>query len=74
VDKYGQTPLCIAAGKGHVQVVHELLNHGASVDSADHYGWTPLPVAAAGNIQVVQELLNHGASVDFADHYSWTPL
>ena len=66
---YVWTPLCVAAS-GHVEVVQELLNHGASVDFADHYGWTPLHVAAGkGYVEVVQELLNHGASVDFADHY-----
>jgi len=44
-DKNGRTPLRVAAGKGHVEVVLELLSHGASVNFADHYSWTTLWIA-----------------------------
>ena len=43
------------------------MNHGARVDTADEYGWTPLMTAASeGHLEVARELLNHGASVDIA--------
>lgn len=33
--KLGQTPLSIAAGRGHLESVKVLLTHGADVNAAD---------------------------------------
>ena len=63
-NKYGRTPLYIAALNGHVEVVRELLKHGAKVESANKYDWTPLKSAAGiGHMDVVRELKKYGASL-----------
>jgi len=42
-----------------VEVFRELLKHGAEVESADKYGWTPLESGVLnGHVEVVRELLN----------------
>ena len=47
-DGDGKPPLCIAAGHGRTDTVHELLAAGATVDLTESdYGSTPLIVAAA---------------------------
>ena len=46
VNDDGWTPLNGAACKGHVEVVRELLNHGASMESVNNNGFTTLNSAA----------------------------
>jgi len=59
-------PLRSAATNGHVQVIKQLLNHGAEVDK---YGDTPFSAAASnGDVQVNQELLNYGANINNEDN------
>jgi len=69
----GFNPLHVAGLKGYVEVVRELLNNGANVNTANKRGDTP-PYIAGGNgrVEVVQELLNHGPSGNHANilHYS----
>ena len=46
-----------------MQVVRDLLKHGAKVEIADNDGWTTLKSASTkGHMDVVQEL-KHGASL-----------
>jgi ankyrin repeat protein len=53
----GLTPLHRACYKGYVQIVKELLEHGADIE-ATFCGWTPLHVAVMGRqVAVVNELL-----------------
>ena len=62
-DNDGNTPLCIASWKGHLEVVRELLTRGAAVDTARNDGATPLYLASLkGHLEVVRELLARGAS------------
>ena len=62
----GFMPLRSAATNGHVQVIKQLLNHGAEVDK---YGDTPFSAAASnGDVQVNQELLNYGANINNEDN------
>jgi ankyrin repeat protein len=59
-DNYdGETPLIAASTKGHVQVVIELLEHGADIEESDILGWRPLHCACwNGHLTVVIEFLS----------------
>ena len=55
----------MAAVKGHLAIVQELLVHGADVDAADKEGGTALYAASCtGHTGVVQALLDKGAKID----------
>jgi ankyrin repeat protein len=82
------TPLHSASDLGHSQVVKELLDHGADVDSKNNVGSTPLHFAAMeGHVAVVNELLSpndstsilgkrksRGANIDAKNMFGETPL
>jgi ankyrin repeat protein len=62
---YGWTPLTWASMKGHVQVVKELLEHGADMKAKDNQDSTPLHFACSlGHLAVVNELLSPNDSND----------
>ncbi|CAN6451172.1 unnamed protein product [Victoria cruziana] len=65
-----------AAGQdGNVHGVKQYMAQGASVDSRDQNGWTPLHRAAfKGRIDVVQFLIDQGAQLDLLDDSGYTPL
>ena len=63
LDRRCTTPLMIAARRGRVEVAQMLLTHGASKDSTDIYGNTPLHYAYAfKQMDVVALLLKQGAA------------
>ena len=71
----GNTPLLIASGHGHLDVVQYLVEQGASLDKANDSGWTPLiSAASSGHLKVARSLLEQGADRDKADNDGWTPL
>lgn len=72
----GETPLHLAARRGHEEVLVLLLEYGAEINAKATQGHTPLLSAVhfEGNTSVVQTLLNHGADVNTADNNGWTPL
>ena len=68
-DVYGDTPLMLAAETAPLNVVTALVEHGATVNVKNNYGYTPLINAARTGyekdaIKIVQYLLEQGASVD----------
>jgi len=70
-----KTALGIVAVLGEVEIARVLLHHGASVDSRDREGWTPLKSASrCGHLDIVQLLIQSGATVDAQDNGGWTPL
>ncbi|KAL3443138.1 ankyrin repeat-containing domain protein [Aspergillus insuetus] len=68
-------PLTLAARHGNESVVRFLLQHGADVDSKDHFGRTALSNAAhTGHLSIVRILVDHGADLDHLDsHTKATP-
>lgn len=74
-NKYGGTPLVMASGKGHTQIVKLLLSAMADVNTTLADGATPLYVASEqGHIEVVALLLSAMANVNAAIEDGTTPL
>ena len=58
-----------------VDVVRQLIDHGADVAVRDETNLTPLHLAAfSGSVEVVQILIEHGANVAARDGRNVTPL
>jgi hypothetical protein len=74
----GQTATALgeAARWGHIELVRELLQAGADVNSRDNAGSTPLMLAASGgNVEAMRLLLEAGADVNAQDdRKGMTPL
>ncbi|HLX27098.1 MAG TPA: ankyrin repeat domain-containing protein [Casimicrobiaceae bacterium] len=61
-NRYGDTPMMLAALKGHLDIVRMLQAAGAKLDGP---GWTPLIYAATGgHDDIVKFLILHGANID----------
>jgi len=68
----GETALMLAALRGHMGIVGQLLAHGAAVNRS---GWSPLHYAATGpDPRIVELLLGRGAQVDARSPNGTTPL
>jgi ankyrin repeat protein len=64
-NRFGWTPLMLAAKSGHTGIVDYLLSAGASVGSVNNFGASPLAYATlSGECSVIQSLLSAGAPVD----------
>ncbi|RLU26571.1 hypothetical protein DMN91_000367 [Ooceraea biroi] len=71
----GSTALILAAIKGKIHFVRELINHGADVNAEDADNWTALLCAAKeGHTEICLELLEHGAELEHRDMGGWTAL
>ncbi|MCF8208480.1 MAG: ankyrin repeat domain-containing protein [Rhodoferax sp.] len=67
-----ESPLMLAALKGHLQVCKQLISLDADVNKT---GWTPLHYAATGgHVDVIRLLLEHFAYIDAASPNGSTPL
>ncbi|KAG0364965.1 hypothetical protein BGZ54_006997 [Gamsiella multidivaricata] len=61
-DNTQKSALLLASYAGHVDVMAELLDHGASLNTLDQYGWSALMLAAyAGKLEACKLLLAHNA-------------
>lgn len=70
-----QTPLHIAAQRGHLDVVKRLLSFDARMELKDVQGLTPLSSAAfCGQTRVCILLINAGASALTCDAFGLTPV
>ena len=68
----GETPLMLAALKGHLDLVKKLAAKGANVNKT---GWTPLHYAASnGHTDVIKLLLENYAYIDAESPNGSTPL
>ena len=64
-----------ACSSGHLELVAQLLEHGAAIDEPDSNGATPLILACiSGHLNIVNRLLEHGVAIDQADSNGATPL
>ncbi|MBD3272843.1 hypothetical protein GF385_00640, partial [Candidatus Dependentiae bacterium] len=76
-DKYRNTPLHLAAKKGHQEIVEMLLaKEGVDPSARDRYGNTPLHFAAKkGHPEIVKMLLAKDADLSNAENFiKSTPL
>ncbi len=71
-NRQGETPLMMAALKGHTELVRRLVDKGADVNKT---GWTPLHYAATnGHIAIIDLLLENHAYIDAESPNGSTPL
>jgi ankyrin repeat protein len=67
-NRYGLTPLAIAAANGSATMIGMLLDAGADANAPDPAGETPLMNAArVGKLDAVTLLLDRGATIDASD-------
>lgn len=68
----GESPLMMAALKGHLELARKLIDRGADVNKT---GWTPLHYAATGgHLAIMDLLLEHHAYIDAESPNGTTPL
>ncbi|MDD2714226.1 MAG: ankyrin repeat domain-containing protein [Simplicispira sp.] len=74
-NAHGESPLMLAALKGHTEIAKTLIARDADVNKT---GWTPLHYAASGeepqHLAVMALLLEHHAYIDAASPNGTTPL
>jgi glutaminase len=69
------TTMIWAASKGDLTAIQRLMARGASINTPDYDGRTPLHLAAAeGQSHVVELFIKHGASLNPVDRWGGTPL
>jgi len=74
-DGGGLTPLVFAARQDCLECARVLIEAGANVNQATHYGWTPLLTAIQNrHYKISAYLLEHGANPNIANNGGWTPL
>ncbi|XP_037374615.1 ankyrin repeat domain-containing protein 66 [Talpa occidentalis] len=74
VDWNDRTPLHWAAIKGHMEVMHLLIEYGARPCLVTDVGWTPAHFAAeSGHLNVLRTLHALHAAIDAPDFFGDTP-
>ncbi|XP_026152273.1 BRCA1-associated RING domain protein 1 isoform X2 [Mastacembelus armatus] len=74
-NRKGETLLHLAAIKGDVEAVRELLDQGADPNLKDNAGWTPLHEACnLGHLVVAEVLVSRGALLNTPGYENDSPL
>lgn len=74
-DKFGNTPLLVAAAYGNAEILQTLLELKANVHSADADGYTALFYAAQENhVRIIDQLIAAGAGVNAQSRFGFSPL
>jgi hypothetical protein len=74
-DIFGNTPLILAALKGHIEICKLLLDHGAKIESKGNVDATPLFGACQeGHLSVISLLIARGADIEASNMYGVRPL
>lgn len=72
VNAQGESPLMLAAIKGHVELAQKMIQKGADINKT---GWTPLHYAAStGQLKMISFLLEQNAYIDAESPNGTTPL
>lgn len=74
-NQHGQSPLWLAARRGHREIVEILLDYGADIEIRSPVGLTPLMIAAReGQCEIMKLLLSRGANHAAQTRDHSTPL
>lgn len=74
VDRWGNTPLAIAAQDDNINMVQLLIEHNAT-PTPERRGPTPLITAASeGRTEIVNLLLTQNTNINEQDEHKWTAL
>lgn len=74
-NKHRYSPLCLAAWKGHRDIVEFLAFKGSDVKIVAYHGWTPLTVSVFDEkIDVIESLYALGTPLETQDFDWQTPL
>lgn len=74
-DRNGNAPLIVAATKGHLDLVGEMVARSAPIDCTNVNGQTPLLLAITyGHTEIARFLVAKGAMIAFEDKEGRTPL
>ena len=72
VNTQGESPLMLAAIKGHFELAQKMIQKGADINKT---GWTPLHYAAStGQLKMIGFLLEQNAYIDAESPNGTTPL
>ena len=71
VESTGQRPLSVACEVGNLEIVKLLIDYGATAESYDKCGWSPLRQTLfyyqPDDVEIVKLLLDNGADSDFEE-------
>lgn len=70
----GEQPIHYAARFNHIDIIEELLKHGADPNARDCDGRAPLHYAAPNALDAAKFLIQHHVDLNPEDQYGFTPL